>query len=60
MENEINSWSGFEYDRDNKKVGKKIFIHSFHEKKIILETNSYVFVDDFIKSLIKEYNDIDK
>ena len=60
IENENNKWSGFEYDRDNKKVGTKIFIHSFYEKTIMLETNSDVFVDDVIKSLIKEYNGIGK
>ena len=34
MENEINRWSGFGYDRYNKEVETEIFIHSINEKKL--------------------------
>ena len=32
LENKINSWSGFDYDRDDKKVETEIFIYSINEE----------------------------
>ena len=50
----------FEYDEDDKKVDTEILIYSINEKTIMLETHSNVFADYKIKSLIKEYNAINK
>ena len=40
----------FGHDENDKKVVKKVFIHSIH-KTITLEINSNVLVDDIIKSI---------
>ena len=45
---------------DNEKVVTKINIIIVLVKKHMLETDSDVFADCFIKSFMKEYNDIDK
>ena len=49
----------FEYDGDDKKAAIVIFIHSMHEKTIMLDTNSDVFAD-IIKSIMKKYSDINR
>ena len=47
----------FEFDNDHKKVRTEIFIHN---QKIMLENNFNMFVDDLIKSFMKEHSNIDK
>ena len=49
----------FQYDDVVKKIDTKIFIHSINEKTIILE-ESHSNADDIVKSLLKEYKDINK
>lgn len=44
----------------DKKVETEILIHNINEEAIILEIDSYVFLDDIMKSFIKRYNSIDK
>ena len=50
----------FECGDDDKKFDTEILIYSTNERTIMLETHSNVFADYTSKSLIKEYNAINK
>ena len=43
-----------------KNIETEIFIHNTNERTIMLKTYSDVFGDDIMKSLMEEFNGIDK